>query len=153
MSQIKINHTYNFEIDNFSFGDIPQEELIANFRDGRCCSWFLEPQLTKWFTDLKRVLGNKDHDHIDSSGRKYDAKNFTKRGLQFKPSNQIGAGRVFDQEMAHQKASSLIYICCDIVEFPKIRVRFVEGVELIEKYPKCKISPKHRMEFFNNEGN
>ena len=147
--KIKLNKVYKFEIKNFSFGDIPREELIENFRDGRCCSWFVEPQIVKWFPELKRVKGNLDHDHIDKDGIKYDAKNFTKNGLKFKPSNQIGSGRKFNESIAHDKANKLIYICCDIVEFPKIRVKFIKGADLIKKYPKCEINKGSREEFFN----
>lgn len=148
MNVIELNKTYNFEIENFSFGDIPREELIENFKDGRCCSWFMEPQITKWFPALTRIYGNKDHDHVDLDGVKYDAKNFTKNGLSFKPSSQKGAGRSFDEEIAHEKANSLIYICCDIVDFPRVRVRFVEGSELIKQYPKCEIAKGKRENFF-----
>jgi hypothetical protein len=148
--EIILDKTYSFEIENFSFGDIPREELISNFKDGRCCSWFMEPQITKWFPELKRVHGNRDHDHIDSSGVKYDAKNFTKNGLAFMPSNQLGAGRKFNESIAHQKASGLIYICCDIVDFPSIRVKFARGSDLVQKYPSCKIKKGERGEFFND---
>ena len=151
MNNVILNKVYHFEINNFSFGDIPREELIKNFKDGRCCSWFMEPQITKWFPSLTRVYGNKDHDHVDESGVKYDAKNFTKGGLSFMPSNQMGAGRKFNESVAHEKAESLIYICCDIVDFPKIRVKFAKGEDLIKAYPKCKIPKKKREEFFNDK--
>ena len=151
MNNIVIDKVYEFEIGNFSFGDIPREELIENFKDGRCCSWFMEPQITKWFPSLVRVHGNKDHDHIDADGVKYDAKNFTKNGLEFKPSNQLGAGRSFNESVAHAKAESLVYICCDIVDFPRVRVKFAKGCDLIKAYPKCKIPKKKRGEFFNDE--
>ena len=148
---MKIEHskTYSFEIKNLSFGDLSMEELIENFKDGRCCSWFMEPQLVKWFPQLTRVKGNKDHDHIDDDGVKYDAKNFTKGGLTFMPSNQMGAGRKFNESIAHGKANGLVYICCDIVDFPKIRVRFEKGSDLIKRFPKCKIKKTLREEFFN----
>ena len=149
--EIILDKTYNFEIKKYSFGDMTKEELIASFKDGRCCSWFMEPQITKWFPELARVPGNKDHDHIDTNGVKYDAKNFTKHGLKFKPSNQIGSGRKFNESIAHQKANELIYICCDIVDFPSIRVRLARGTDLIKVYPNCEIKFKEREEFFNDE--
>lgn len=145
---IEMNKVYNFTINEFSFGDISAEELIENFKDGRCCSWFMEPQLSKWFPELTRVKGNKDHDHKDANGVLYDAKNFTRNGLQFAPSSQYGAGRKFNESIAHAKANKLVYICCDIIDFPKIRVKFVEGSELIKQYPKCKIYKNQREEFF-----
>tara|TARA_R110001592_G_scaffold82734_1_gene244976 strand:- start:899 stop:1240 length:342 start_codon:yes stop_codon:yes gene_type:complete len=111
----------------------------------------MEPQITKWFPSLTRVRGNKSYDHIDENGVKYDAKNFTKNGLQFAPSSQIGAGRKFNESLAHQKAKVMVYICCDIVDFPKIRVKFAKGSDLIKSYPNCKISLTKRKEFFHDK--
>jgi hypothetical protein len=146
--KIQLGKTYKFEVDNFSFGEITREELIENYKDGRCISWFMEPQLAKWFPELTRVRGNKDHDHVDKNGAKYDAKNFTKNGLKFMPSSQIGVGRKFEESVAHRKAKDLIFICCDVVDFPKIRVKFLEGGELVKKYPKCLISKSKREVLF-----
>ena len=145
---IKLNKTYNFHVDNCSFGLIPVERVIEMFKDGRVAAPFLEEHLTHWFPELTRILGNKDHDHVDENGVKYDAKNFTKNGLKFKPSNQMGEGRKFVAEIAHAKAKKLIYICCDIVDFPKVRVRFKEGKTLIKKYPNCVIPRSKREVLF-----
>ncbi len=143
--KIELNKTYNFNIDSVSFGSIPKVRIHEFFKDGRVASFFLEEQLPHWFPELTRIEGNKDHDHVDTLGRKYDAKNFTKGGLRFMPSNQMGAGRKFNALVAHDKANKLIYICCDIVEFPKVRVKFVKGSELIKEYPKCSV-PKSKRE-------
>jgi hypothetical protein len=127
-----------------SFGDISEERLYEFFKDGRNASFMLEEQLTHWFPELTRVEGNKDHDHISENGVKYDAKNFTKHGLNFMPSNQIGAGRKFDSVVAYQKANKLVYICCDIVDFPKVKVVFKDGKDLVKSYPSCKVSKNKR---------
>ena len=39
---------------------------------------------------------------------------------------------------------------CDIVDFPKVRVRFISGKDLIEKYPgkRCKVPFAERESFF-----
>ena len=60
----------------------------------------------------------------------------------------IGKGRSLDEEVAHAHAKEIKYIITDITEFPKIVVRFVDGSDLLEKYPKCKIPFKHKEEFF-----
>jgi len=146
--KIELDKTYNFNIDRVCFGSIPKARIHEFFKDGRVASFFLEEQLPHWFPDLTRIEGNKDHDHVDASGRKYDAKNFTKGGLRFMPSNQMGAGRKFDAVVAHSKANKLIYICCDIVEFPKIRVKFVKGSELIKEYPRCSVPKSQREVLF-----
>ena len=147
---IELNKTYKFDIPVFSFGNLSNEELIEVFKDGRFASPFLERQLTKWFPELTHVKGNKGHDHRDKDGILYDAKNFTKRGLKFMPSNQVGQGRTFDAKVAHGKAKGLIYIACDIVEFPSIRVRFSRGRDLINTYPDCKVPLSDREAYFND---
>lgn len=143
--KLKLNKTYEYDLTNtMSFGDIKQERLYEFFKDGRNASFMLEEQLTHWFPELTRVEGNKDHDHISENGVKYDAKNFTKHGLNFMPSNQIGAGRKFDSVVAYQKANKLVYICCDIVDFPKVKVVFKDGKDLVKSYPSCKVSKNKR---------
>jgi len=151
MNAIRLNETYNFNVKNVSFGNIPPDRILEFFKDGRVASFFLEEQLQHWFPELTRIEGNKDHDHLDRDGRKYDAKNFTKNGLKFKPSNQIGKGRKFNKEIAHAKAAKLRYICCDIVEFPKVRVKFVDGKDLVKEYPRCEISKGKREDLFGGQ--
>jgi len=147
--KVKLNKTYEFDLtDTMSFGDIKQERLYEFFKDGRNASFMLEEQLIHWFPELTRVEGNKDHDHIGKDGVKYDAKNFTKGGLNFMPSNQIGAGRKFDSVIAYEKANKLVYICCDIVDFPKVRVIFKSGKDLVKDFPNCKVSKTNREVLF-----
>jgi len=143
--KVELNKTYEFDLtDTMSFGDIKQERLYEFFKDGRNASFMLEEQLIHWFPELTRVEGNKDHDHVGENGVKYDAKNFTKGGLNFMPSNQIGAGRKFDSVIAYEKANKLVYICCDIVEFPKVRGRLKEGKDLVKEFPKCRVTKTNR---------
>jgi|TARA_R110000782_G_scaffold264697_1_gene358002 hypothetical protein len=143
--KLELDKTYEYDLtDTMSFGDIKQERLYEFFKDGRNASFMLEEQLIHWFPELTRVEGNKDHDHIGDDGVKYDAKNFTKHGLNFMPSNQIGAGRKFDSTLAYQKANKLVYICCDIVEFPKVRVIFKEGKDLVKEFTKCRVTKTNR---------
>ena len=147
--KLELDKTYEYDLtDTMSFGDIKQERLYEFFKDGRNASFMLEEQLTHWFPELTRVEGNKDHDHISENGDKYDAKNFTKHGLNFMPSNQIGAGRKFDSVVAYQKANKLVYICCDIVDFPKVKVIFKDGKDLVKSYPNCKVSKNKREMLF-----
>jgi hypothetical protein len=146
--KIELNKTYDFNINNVSFGSISKARIHEFFKDGRVASFFLEEQLQHWFPELTRIEGNKGHDHVDTHGRKYDAKNFTKGGLSFKPSNQRGQGRKFIKSVAHSKAKKLIFICCDIVEFPKVRVRFIRGSELVKEYPSCEIGKSKREVLF-----
>lgn len=148
MQKIELDKNYYFDlVGQIQFDCIPEEDLYMLFRDGRHCAPLIEKWLTKMFP-LIHVTGNKDHDHIDNENNQYDVKNFTKNGLKFMPSNQIGAGRSFDKEKSHEKAKKLIYIICDIVEFPKLTVRFIAGEKLIEKYPKCAVNIRERNVLF-----
>lgn len=137
-----------FTIENISFGDLSSDELDAMFTDGRLASHFLERQLTKWYPFLSFV-DKRGYDHLDNEGNKYDQKCFTKGGLGFAPSHMGGKGRVFVQEEAHAHAKDITYICCDVVDFPTVRVKFAKGEELIKEFPKCKIAFSKREEFFS----
>jgi hypothetical protein len=148
MNKIELNKTYDFEIKNVAFGPIPTSRLLELYKDGRVAAIMVEEALTHWFSELTRIEGNKDHDHVDREGRKFDAKCFTKHGLNFRPSNQMGAGRKFNEAIAHQKASELIYTCCGITDFPRVRVKFVEGSNLVQQYPSCSIPKGQREVFF-----
>ena len=78
----------------------------------------------------------------------YDQKCFTKGGLTFAPSKMLGAGRKIVFEEAHAHANTIDYIACDIIDFPKVRVRFCKGSDLVKKYPSCKVKHTQRDEFF-----
>lgn len=149
MTQIKLNKTYNFRIKNYSFGDLSIAELNETYTDGRVTSHLLERQLTKWFPTLTHVVGCADHDHHDASGQLYDAKNFTKGGMNFKPSKMLGVGRVFNYKAMVEKASKLIYIACDIVDFPRVRVVFKKGDDLVREFPNGKVSYSNREVLFS----
>jgi hypothetical protein len=149
MTQIELDKTYHFTMENYTFGELPIETLTEIFRDGRPGSYFLEAYLPIWFPELTHVKGCKDHDHHDASGQLYDAKNFTKNGLNFKPSKMLGTGRVFNYQGMVEKASKLVYIACDIVEFPKIRVIFKDGRALVREFPNGKVPKSQREVLFS----
>tara|TARA_Y100000287_G_C14213211_1_gene352037 strand:+ start:88 stop:537 length:450 start_codon:yes stop_codon:yes gene_type:complete len=145
------NKTYDFTV-NASFGDLPQDLINTMFQDGRVASKFLENHLPYWFTDLEFVDA-KGYDHVNrNTGRKLDAKCFTKGGLGYAPSAMVGAGRKIDLHEAHSHADTIDYIACDVVEFPKVRIRFVKGSDLVKNYPNkgCKVPFKDRDNFFAN---
>jgi len=134
----------------YQFGDLPVETLDDHFKDGRWASPILERLIPRIYRELTWVSGNQDHDHIDVDGNLYDLKCFTKNGLKFMPSSQIGTKRSFDKEVAHGKANNLTYICCDITQFPIVTVKFAKGCDLIVKYPNCAIPFKDRTVFFTD---
>jgi len=131
----KFNKVYHFDLTGaYAFGDLSEEVLTEVFKDGRVASHLLERQLTEWFPSLVHIGKCKDHDHVDTIGRKFDAKNFTKNGLKFMPSSMLGVGRKFDQKLFESKTKKMNYICCDIRNFPKIRVVFKRGSNLSKVY-------------------
>jgi len=141
--------TDSYIIEDITFGSLTKEQIDSIFTDGRIASHFLERQLEIWYPKLTFVDG-RGHDHVDEEGNLYDQKCFTKGGLAFAPSNMIGKGRSIDEEIAYNHCKDIIYICCDIVEFPKVRVRFVSGSDLLKLYPKFKIPFKDRDTFFSS---
>ena len=100
---------------------------------------------------LNHVTGCKDHDFVDRTypDTKYDEKTFTSKGCSFVPSNMLGQGRSFNQEVFIEKSSKLIYCIVSNVNFPEIKIRFVNGPDLVAQYPKGKIPLKDYVKFFN----
>lgn len=143
-----LNHSFDeWEVTDISFGDLSQEELADMFTDGRLVSHFLERQLTKWYPELTFVDG-RGYDHVDTEGNLYDQKCFTKGGLTFAPSNMIGKGRSIDESVASEHVKNITYICCDVIDFPLVKVKFESGSALEKDYPKFKIPLSKRKEFF-----
>jgi hypothetical protein len=148
--EYEYNKTYEFNIEA-GFGTLPKETVNAVFQDGRVASHFLERQLEVWFPKLTFVNA-KGYDHVDAdSGRQLDQKSFTKSGMGFAPSAMLGAGRKINLDEAHDHANTIDYIACDVVDFPRVRVRFVRGDKLIQEYPAkaCRVPFSARESFFS----
>jgi hypothetical protein len=133
--KIKFNKVFKFDLTNkVMFGDLTIDELIEVYRDGRQSAPVMERQLVHWFPELIYV-NKKGYDHIDKNSTKYDHKSFTKAGLKFPPSSMIGAGRKINKKIAKKHAITTNYICCDITNFPQVRVIFKTGYELMSQFP------------------
>ena len=148
---MKIEYDKNYEFNTkVTFGNLPASVCEEVLKDGRLASHFLERQLEVWFPDLTFVNA-RGYDHIrKGSDILYDQKCFTKTsGLKFAPSKMLGGGRKIDIKEAHAHANTIDYIACDIVDFPKVVVRFVKGSDLVKKYPSCLVKVKQRAEFFD----
>tara|TARA_B100000745_G_scaffold199345_1_gene131491 strand:- start:1068 stop:1520 length:453 start_codon:yes stop_codon:yes gene_type:complete len=145
----KLNKVYNKEIVGFSFGELPREELIELFKDGRVASKFLEKCVAKWFPEIRNV-DQPHYDHIDIEGNKIEQKGFTRNGCKFVPSSMIGKNRHIDlNELAKGiKEHNLTYSIVDIVEFPSIKIKFVNGKKLLSEYSSGQINSNQRHEFF-----
>jgi len=145
------NETITHTICNFSFDCLSETIMINTLQDGRAFSHFIEPWLAITYNTLKHVKGCKKYDYTDIANEniKYDQKTFTKGGCKFMPSNMIGEGRTFDEEIFKEKAKNLIYIIVSNIHFPEIKVKFVKGTDLIIDYPKGIIPLKDFDKFFN----
>ena len=150
LSNITYNTTFRHTIENVSFGSLPPSTMIEIFKDGRAFSHFIEAWLAITYP-LIHIKRCKQYDHTDVNDEtvKYDQKTFTKGGCKYMPSNMIGEGRTFNQEIFEKKAKQLIYIIVSNVHFPDIMVRFVKGCDLIVDYPTGSIPFKDFDKFFN----
>lgn len=147
------NKVYIYDLTGkISFSDISENELCELFKDGRVSSHFLQIHLTKWFNNFKYIDG-KGIDHLHKDGSKFEMKCFTKGGCKLVPSNMIGTGR--NKNVAswkkHINDNNLTYIITDIVDFPKIRVIFKNGIILTNLYPSGEIKFKQRNELFKED--
>jgi hypothetical protein len=146
---IVFDKTYYFELENISFDILQESELNRMFKDGRIASKFLEIMIEKWFPDLQYVNA-RGHDHVSlTDGQKYEQKCFTKSGCRFMQSINFGGGRVFNEEKAIEHSSTMNYIICDILSFPKIRLIFKKGPDLTNQYSNCIIPLKDLDKLFN----
>lgn len=143
---MEYNMTYQFVVEA-SFGDLSKETVNKLFTDGRVASHFLEEQLCEWFPSLTFVDG-KGYDHVDEENNRYDQKSFTKRGTNYAPSNMVGKGRSVDEEVFHAHAKEISYILTDVNDFPKVRVVFKKGEDLLKDYPNGKIPHNARSVIF-----
>jgi len=143
--KIEFNKTYEFDYSGkVAFADLSEEELYALYRDGRMAGPMLERQLPKHFPEIEFVDG-KGYDHIDTeTGVKYDLKGFTKGGANYAPSIMVGGGRKINVDELHKHAVTINYILSDITEFPKVRIVFKRGTDLVDYYPKGTIPYRHK---------
>jgi hypothetical protein len=143
--------TFVKKISNYGFGDLPPVVLREIFKDGRVFSHFIERFLAQEY-GLRHITGCKGHDLVDPDDPtvKYEQKTFTQGGCKFVPSNMLGQGRHFDQEVFDEKSKNLNYIIVSNINFPEIKIRFVKGSELAAKYRNGQINFKDHDAFFND---
>jgi hypothetical protein len=147
--KVELNKTYSFDLTGkVQFGDMPAEQLHKLFQDGRVASKFLEHTIPTWFPDLVFEDG-VGYDHkATSTGRRYDLKGFTKGGACYAPSNMLGAGRKINEAEVHAHANEIDYIFSDITEFPKVRIIFKSGADMVEQWPSTKIPKADKEKLF-----
>ena len=147
---IILNKTFRHTLTNLKWDKLPCHSIHEILKDGRAFSFFIEPWLSQVYP-LIRIKDSKDHDFVDlkTQSVKFDEKTFTKNGCKYVPSYMLGLGRKFDQNKFIEKANDLVYVIVSNINFPHINVKFVEGKELIKKYPKGGIPLGDHDKFFS----
>tara|TARA_B110000027_G_C15950795_1_gene225507 strand:- start:169 stop:639 length:471 start_codon:yes stop_codon:yes gene_type:complete len=150
LPSVSLNKTFTHVIQNYTFGNLSNETCVNIFKDGRPFSHFIE----KWIAcnyPLTHVDGCKKYDFIDNNNPTilYDEKTFTKGGCRYMPSNMIGSGRTFNKEEFEEKSKKLIFCIVSNINFPEIKIKFVNGCDLLENYPKGIIKLNDHVKFFN----
>lgn len=149
-----MNEIRSFEVD-YKFGNISGEDMINIFKDGRTINKLITKQIEHWYPSITLVdaIGNFLMERSTNSLIVYNCRMFTKHGLNFSSSHMIGSGRKFDRKKYTDYINkyNITYILCDVVDFPTIRVRFIDATELFDKYKSAKIDSKDREEIFGKQ--
>jgi hypothetical protein len=131
---------YEGEFNNFTctfndlqFDNLTKYSLELMFKDGRYVSPFLEWWLDQ-NTNLTLIKGNKKSDFFDENKIHYQLKTFTRNGMNFRPSSQIGTGRSKDQESFEEYCRSQSFIVGNITKFPVVEFRVFTGVYLLDTF-------------------
>lgn len=150
MSTYKLLKTYTFQLTNIGFDSLAPIVLESIFKDGRAFSHLIEPWIANKF-NLIHEKGCKHFDFKDGNNPEVliDEKTFTNRGLSFSPSNMKGQGRTFNREIFEKKTNSLVFCCVSNINFPEIKVKFIQGKDLLQQYPNGFIPLKDFSKFFN----
>ena len=148
-TSIQLDKTFTHKLDSIVFDNLPSEIILEILKDGRPFSHFIEKWLEHNYP-LDHITGCKKYDFVDRnySDTKYDEKTFTKRGCYYMPSNMLGQGRKFDKDVFESKTKELIFCIVSNINFPEIKIRFVQGINLLKKYPNGKIPIGEYENFF-----
>lgn len=152
---IELNRVYSFNLPSFTWPGLSIDTTNTVCKNGAASSKYIEHMLCSDSFFPKLIYKDKPgYDYIQDSypglKTKLDLKNFTNGGSKFMPSSMIGTGRTVDKEEFHSHAKELTYIFCDIIDFPKIKVIFKDGEDLICKYPNGHIYKTRRNELFSD---
>jgi hypothetical protein len=128
----------------FYFDRIPQSELELMFTDGR----FISPILARWLhynTNLVIPPKEKSGLFIDESNNFYRLKCLTKHGLNFRPSSQLGIGRVLNQIEFEEYCNTQTFIIANVINFPVVEFKLIKGKDLLKSFPTGKLGPKEAL--------
>ena len=146
----ELNKTYHKRFEDVKFDNLDEVSLLKAFLNGSTISRFIELWLARNYDKLM------DRDTVEydlwdfEKKRKVEVKSFTKGGCNFMPSYMIGAGRKLEEEKAYEYIDGKIFCIVDIIDYPNIYYKFVEGTSLQFDYPKFKIPFKDRRHFLKS---
>lgn len=154
--KIELGKIYDIDIplDEIKMGSMSVEKIIKRMKDGRIGGHFLENFIEDHFEDLELMDNERYFDAVggtDNDVKCYEIKSLTKSGgATLAPSKMVGSGRSYHAHQHKQIINDfkLIYIIGDIRNFPKIKVKFIDGKEAFTKYGKT-ITISESKEFFN----
>lgn len=123
-----------------------EDELARAFRvtpsdvreyltDGRRVSFIIERRLMWEHPGWKLAPSEgAGYDLLDPDGGMWEVRSITRQGVYFNPSNQVGSGRVFNEDGFQSKLEGIDgFILSDIVGFPVVDV-FVVPVENVLRW-------------------
>lgn len=103
------------------------EDIREYLTDGRRVSFIIERRL-KWENKGWQLAPSEGagYDLLDPDGGMWEVRSITRGGVYFNPSNQVGSGRMFNEQGFQSKLSGIKgFILSDIVEFPRVDVYVV----------------------------
>ena len=114
------------------FDSIPPESLYELYKDGRVFGPLAEELTAKRFKKMVKspeLNGFWDVQHT-TWGHTYEVRTLTKGGANLIPSNQIGAGRKYNEEEYLEKLNNIYgFILFDIRNIPEIRIISMKTTE------------------------
>ena len=114
---------------------VTTHDIREYLTDGRRVSFIIERRLM-WENPGWKLAPSEGagYDLLDPDGGMWEVRSITRQGVYFNPSNQVGSGRVFNEDRFQEKLSSINgFILSDIVGFPVVDV-FVVPVDNVLRW-------------------
>lgn len=114
---------------------VTTDDIREYLTDGRRVSFIIERRL-KWENPGWQLAPSEGagYDLLDPDGGKWEVRSITAQGVYFTPSNQVGSGRMFNEDGFQAKLTGIKgFILSDIVGFPVVDV-YVVPVENVLRW-------------------
>jgi hypothetical protein len=114
---------------------VTTKDIREYLTDGRRVSFIIERRLM-WENPGWRLAPSEGagYDLLDPEGGMWEVRSITRQGVYFNPSNQVGSGRIFNEQGFQAKLAGIKgFILSDIVGFPVVDV-FVVPVENVLRW-------------------